>query len=185
MNTTFNFKKGDYVIFTDTYNNDYVDIIGDYNPENNSVEEIVSVMYMDRNGGEEEGFIYYRTTLFLDAVKEMRLATKDEVNFLNAVLMDDDNKFDKDKMEVVSRETVTKKTFHLTRTVILGGYYQDTIDVEAENLEIALNKATEFNSSSENVWATMDKDEIIMDESDIKRIEISDANGEEYREINF
>lgn len=78
-----------------------------------------------------------------------------------------------------------KKTFHLTRTVILGGYYQDTIDVEAENLEIALNKAAEFNSSSENVWATMDKDEIIMDESDIKRIEISDANGEEYREIDF
>lgn len=31
----------------------------------------------------------------------------------------------------------------------------------------------------------MDKDEIIMDESDIKRIEISDANGKEYREIDF
>lgn len=98
MNGIFDFKAGDYVFFTDQNGNDYVDIIGNYNPENNSVEEIVSVMYTDRNGDDEEGFIYYRTTLFLDAVKEMRLATKDEVNFLNAVLMDDDNKFDKEKM---------------------------------------------------------------------------------------
>ena len=185
MNTTFNFKKGDYVIFTDTYNNDYVDIIGDYNPKNNSVEEIVSVMYTDRNGGDEEGFVYYRTTLFLDEVKEMRLATKAEVIFLNTALMDDGNKFDKDKMKVVSIETDTKRIFHLTRTVILGGYYQDTIDVEAENLKVALNKASEFNSSVENIWATMDKDEIIMDESDIRRIEITTEKGDVYREIDF
>ena len=44
MNGIFDFKAGDYVFFTDQNGNDYVDIIGDYNPENNSVTELVSVI---------------------------------------------------------------------------------------------------------------------------------------------
>lgn len=186
MNGIFDFKAGDYVFFTDQNGNDYVDIIGNYNPENNSITELVSVMIKDRqNDGEEEGFIYYYTLLFLASVRSIRRATKEEVKFCQEALTEDGNMFDRDSMDIVSIETKKKQVFRLTRTVVLSGCYQDTIEVEAENLQIALNKAAEFNSCPENAWRTMDKDEIIMDESDIKRIEISDANGEVYREIDF
>ena len=186
MNGIFDFKAGDYVFFTDKNGNEYMDIIGDYNPENNSVTELVSVMIKDRqNDGEEEGLIYYHTLRFLASVRSIRRATKEEVEFCQEVLAEDGYMFDRDSMDVVSIETKTTQTFRLTRTVVLSVCYQDTIGVEAENLQIALNKAAEFNSCPEAVWRSMNSDKIMMDESDIKRIEISDANGEEYREIDF
>lgn len=185
MNVEFNFKQGDCVFFTDSYNNDYIDIIDNYNPQDNSIEEIVSVMYKNRNGGDKEGSIYYRTTLFLGEVKDIRLATKDEVDFLKAALEDDGNMFDRNSMEVVSRETGKKKVFQLTRTVILGGFYRDTIEVEAYNLENALNIAEEMCSNKHAMWVSMDSNEIIMNGNDIKRIEITSEDGEDYREIDF
>lgn len=186
MNGIFDFKAGDYVFFTDQNGNDYVDIIGNYNPENNSVTELVSVMIKDRqNDGEEDGFIYYYTLLFLASVRSIRRATKEEVKFCQEALTEDGNMFDRNSMNIVSKEAKKKQVFRLTRNVVLSDRYQDTIEVEAENLQIALNKAAEFNSCPKNVWRTMDKDEIIMDETVIKRIEIYDANGEEYREIDF
>ena len=123
MNEAFELKKGDCVFITDMYDNDYVDIIGDYNEVNDSVEEIVSVMYNDRNGGDEEGSIYYRTTLFLKTVQNIRLATKEEVTFLKNALEDDGNMFDRDSMNIVSIETKKKQVFRLTRTVVLSGRY--------------------------------------------------------------
>lgn len=186
MNGIFDFKAGDYVFFTDQNGNDYVDIIGDYNPENNSITELVSVMIKDRqNDGEEEGFIYYYTLLFLASVRSIRRATKEEVKFCQEVLAEDGNMFDRNSMNIVSIEAKKKQVFRLTRNVVLSDHYQDTIEVEAENLQIAINKAAEFNSCPKNAWRTMDVDKIIMDETDIKRIEIYDANGEEYREIDF
>lgn len=185
MNVEFNFKQGDCVFFTDTYNNDYVDIIGDYNEVNDSVEEIVSVMYNDRNGGDEEGSIYYRTTLFLKTVQNIRLATKEEVTFLKNALEDDGNMFDKNKMEVVNCETDKKNIFHLTRNIILKSYYTDIIDVEADNLENALNIAKEKFSTQKEIWDSMNKNEITLDEIDIERAEITNEDGSDCREVNF
>lgn len=186
MNEIFDFKAGDYVFFTDRNGNDYVDIIGNYNPENNSVTELVSVMIKDRqNDGEEEGFIYYHTLLFLASVRSIRRATKEEVKFCQEVLTEDGNMFDRDSMDIVSIETKKKQVFRLTRTVVLSGCYQDTIEVEAENLQIALNKAVEFNSCPENAWRTMNSDKIMMDESGICHIEIASEDGSDYRELDF
>lgn len=186
MNGIFDFKAGDYVFFTDQNGNDYVDIIGNYNPENNSVTELVSVMIKDRqNDGEEEGFIYYHTLLFLASVRSIRRATKEEVKFCQEVLTEDGNMFDRDSMDIVSIETKKKQVFRLTRTVVLSGCYQDTIEVEAENLQIALNKTAEFNSCPENAWRTMNSDKIMMDESGICHIEIASEDGSDYRELDF
>ena len=185
MNEAFELKKGDCVFITDMYDNDYVDIIGDYNEVNDSVDEIVSVMYNDRNGGDEEGSIYYRTTLFLKTVQNIRLATKEEVTFLKNALEDDGNMFDRDSMNIVSIETKKKQVFRLTRTVVLSGRYQDTIEVEAENLQIALNQAAEFNSCPKNVWRTMDVDKIMLDETGIYHIVIASEDGSDYRELDF
>ena len=186
MNGIFDFKAGDYVFFTDQNGNDYVDIIGNYNPENNSVTELVSVMIKDRqNDGEEEGFIYYHTLLFLASVRSIRRATKEEVKFCQEVLTEDGYMFDRDSMDIVSIETKTTQTFRLTRTVVLSGCYQDTIGVEAENLQIALNKAAEFNSCPEIVWKSMNSDKIMMDESGICHIEIASEDGSDYRELDF
>ena len=186
MNGIFDFKAGDYVFFTDQNGNDYVDIIWNYNPENNSVTELVSVMIKDRqNDGEEEGFIYYHTLLFLASVRSIRRATKEEVRFCQEALTVDGNMFDRDSMDIVSIGTKKKQVFRLTRTVVLSGCYEDTIEVEAENLQIALNKAAEFNSCPENAWRTMNIDKIMMDESGICHIEIASEDGSDDRELYF
>ena len=145
MNEAFEFKKGDCVFITDMYDNDYVDIIGDYNEVNDSVEEIVSVMYNDRNGGDEEGSIYYRTTLFLKTVQNIRLATKEEVTFLKNALEDDGNMFDKN----------------------------------------ALNMAEEKFSTQKEIWDSMNKNGITLDEIDIERAEITNEDCSDCREVNF
>lgn len=175
-------KAGDFIYYKTNCDCEYVSIVEDAKKDlfNEIVlAELVCVCYNDLTGN-ETGYMWYHTTAYLEP-NTLRLATENEKSFLLNAINEDGNYYDKEANNVYCLSSKSKKrVFKIHRIIELKSFYEDDIEVEAENLQVALNKAEMMNVDEYKVL-----EEINVGDADIKRIELSSENGEDSREVIF
>lgn len=175
-------KAGDFFYYKNNCGCEYVSIVGSVNKRDDdySITELVCVCYNDPTE-DETGFIWYYTNVYsLD--ESLRLATEEEKKYLLEIVNEDGNYYDEKANAIYSLiDKGKKRTFKIHRVIELKSFYEDDIEVEAENLQTALNKAEMMNADEYKVLEKIN----VSDDCDIKRIELSSENGEDYLEVIF
>lgn len=147
-----------------------------------AVVELVCVCYNDPTE-DETGFIWYGASMYLDE-ETLRLANDEEKKYLLEIVNEDGNYYDEKANAIYSlieKEKGKKQVFKIHRVIELKSFYEDDIEIEAENLQTALNKAEMMNADEYKVLEKIN----VCDDCDINRIELTSEDGEDYREVIF
>lgn len=175
-------KVGDFFYYKNNCGCEYVSIVGSVNKRDDdyNITELVCVCYNDPTE-DETGFIWYYTNVYsLD--ESLRFATEEEKKYLLEIVNEDGNYYDEKTNAIYSLiDKGKKRTFKIHRVIELKSFYEDDIEIEAENLQTALNKAEMMNTDEYKVLEKIN----VCDDCDIKRIELTSEDGEDYREVIF
>lgn len=175
-------KAGDFFYYKNNCGCEYVSIVKETVEVDNdkAVVELVCVCYNDPTE-DEAGFIWYGTSVYIDE-NSLRLATEEEKKYLLEIVNEDGNYYDEKANAIYSLIDKEKKhTFKIHRVIELKSYYEDDIEIEADNLQNALNKAEMMNADEYKVLEKIN----VCDDCDINRIELTSEDGEDYREVIF